>query len=106
MSPDVVKAILTNWQSAPIDDRLRAALAFLEQVTLRPASVTAPDAAALLEAGIPADGVRELLYVCFLFNVLDRLADGLDFDMPDDTTKARMSFLAHKLGYGVAKLPG
>lgn len=106
LEPAVVDAILTDWRSAPVDGRLRAALEFLEKVTLTPAEVTAADARALLGAGVRADAVRELLYVCFLFNVLDRLADGLDFELPSERTKARMSFLAEKLGYGVAKLPG
>ncbi len=106
MDASVVRAILTDWKSAPVEGRLRAVLAFLEQVSLNPGDLTASDARALLEAGIPAEGVRELLYVCFLFNVLDRLADGLDFALPTERTNARMSFLADKLGYGIAKLPG
>lgn len=106
MDPELVKAILTDWESAPISNRLRAALCFLEKTTLRPAEIVPDDVRELLAAGVSAEGARELLYVCFLFNVLDRLADALDFDLPTERGNARIGLLAYRLGYGIAKLPG
>lgn len=106
MEPATVQAVLADWQSAPISDRLRGALAFLEKTTLHPTEIGSDDARAVLDAGVPAEGIRELLYVCFLFNVLDRLADALDFDLPTEKGNARIGYLADRLGYGIAKLPG
>jgi alkylhydroperoxidase family enzyme len=106
MDPKLVRAILTDWRTAPVSDRLRAALRFLEKTTLRPAEIAAEDARELLAVGVSAEGARELLYVCFLFNVLDRLADAFDFDLPTEKGNARIGLLAYRLGYGIAKLPG
>ena len=106
MSPATVSAVLTDWQSAPVSKQLRAALGFLEKNTLDPAEVTSEDAREVLEAGVPPEGIEELLYVCFLFNVLDRLADAFDFEMPSEKGGSRIGFLAYHLGYGIAKLPG
>ena len=39
-------AALADWRTAPIDGRLRAALGFLEKLTLTPEAITAADAAA------------------------------------------------------------
>ena len=106
MDAEQVQAVLTDWETAEIPDPLRAALRFLEKLTLRPAEISAHDVRALLEAGISHAGVKELIYVCFLFNVLDRLADAFDFDMPTEKGNARIGFLAYRLGYGIAQLPG
>ncbi len=107
LDPEVVQAVLSDWKSAPIDGRLRAALAFLERVTLEPTQLSDPSLIkAMLNQGILEEGVRELLYVCFLFNVLDRLADAWDFDLPTGKSARRIGFLAHRLGYGIARLPG
>jgi alkylhydroperoxidase family enzyme len=71
--------VLADWRTAPVDGPLKQALGFLEKVTLRPREVVAADARALLDAGLTRDHVRDALYVCFLFNVYDRMADSLKF---------------------------
>jgi len=107
LDPEVVEAVLTDWKSAPVDGRLKAALAFLERVTLQPDQVSDPALVkVMLNEGIPEEGIRELLYVGFLFNVLDRLADAWDFDLPTGKSARRIGFLAYRLGYGIARLPG
>jgi alkylhydroperoxidase family enzyme len=58
---------------------VRAALAFLETVTLRPDEVGAIDVQPLLAAGVSADGVVDALSVAFCFNLIDRVADALGF---------------------------
>ena len=59
--------------------RIRAALALLETMTLRPDDLGAVDVAQLLEAGVSEAGVVDALYVGFLFNTIDRIADSLGF---------------------------
>ena len=39
LEPSLVEAVLEDWRTAPVDDRLRAALALLEVITLEPASL-------------------------------------------------------------------
>jgi alkylhydroperoxidase family enzyme len=74
-----VDAVLADWRTAPVDDRLRAMLGFLEQVTLRPGEVTAADAEALRAAGVSRAAAVDALYVCAYFNLIDRLADSFAF---------------------------
>jgi alkylhydroperoxidase family enzyme len=71
--------VLADWRSAPIDDRLRAMLGFLEAVTLRPEAVGADQARALRAGGLSRRAIQEALYVCYLFNVYVRMADSLGF---------------------------
>ena len=59
--------------------RVRAALSLLETMTLRPDELGATDVTPLLEAGVSEAGVVDALFVGFLFNTIDRIADSLGF---------------------------
>jgi alkylhydroperoxidase family enzyme len=102
----VVEAVLADWRTAPVDDRLRAALGFLEMVTLRPSAVTAKTVRPLRAAGLSDRAIREAVYVCFLFNALDRLADALDFTLPTNEDAKKIGDIAFRFGYSIVKLPG
>lgn len=78
-----VQAVLDDWRSAPIDERTRAMLAFLEKLTLDPDSVSVADVAPLRRAGLSDAAIEDAIHVCTIFNVYDRLADSFEFDIPD-----------------------
>lgn len=101
-----VEAVLADWRTAPVSDRLRATLAYLETLTLRPTEVNAGTMRDLRAAGVSERAIREATYVCFLFNVLDRLADALDFALPTEEEAQKIGSITFRLGYGIAKLPG
>lgn len=71
--------MLADWRSAPVDERVRAVLALLETMTLRPDELGADDVRRLLCTGVSEAGVVDALYVGFLFNTIDRIADSLGF---------------------------
>jgi alkylhydroperoxidase family enzyme len=50
-------------------------------MTLRPGDLRGDQVARLLEAGVSEEGVVDALYVGFLFNVIDRIADALGFEV-------------------------
>jgi len=101
-----VTAVLEDWRTAPVPERLRAALRFLEAMTLRPAEVTPQMMRALLAAGLSDRAIREAAYVGFLFNTLDRLADSLDFTLPTDEEARAISGVLLRCGYAMTRLPG
>jgi alkylhydroperoxidase family enzyme len=61
---------------------LRAVLAFIEVLTLRPDELTEADAEAAYAAGVSRDALRDAATVCALFNMITRLADSLGWDVP------------------------
>jgi len=69
-------------RSAPIDDRLRATLLFIETLTLRPDELTHADAEAVYAAGVSREALVDAIHVAALFNVIVRLADSLGWDVP------------------------
>jgi len=78
----VAQAALDDWRTAPVDDRLRATLGFLEKLTLEPDDLVSADADAVRAAGVSDDALLDAIAVAALFNVIDRVADALGFDVP------------------------
>ena len=72
-----------DWRTAPVDERLRATLGFIEKQTLRPDELTAADAEAVYAAGVSAEGLRTAATVAGLFNMIVRLADSFGWAVPD-----------------------
>jgi alkylhydroperoxidase family enzyme len=50
-------------------------------MTLRPDDIGADQVTRLLETGVGEAGVIDALYVGFLFNLIDRVADSLGFEV-------------------------
>jgi alkylhydroperoxidase family enzyme len=71
-----------DWRTAPIDERLRATLGFIEKLTLRPGELEAADAAAVLATGVSRDALVDAIHVAALFNMIVRMADSLGWDVP------------------------
>ena len=74
--------MLDDWRTAPIDEKVRATLGFLEKLTLSPNDVGPEDAALPRRAGVSEAALRGAVYVCALFNLIDRVSDALDFAIP------------------------
>jgi alkylhydroperoxidase family enzyme len=69
-------------------------------VTLAPGDVTAVDVDAVRAAGVSDQAIEDALAVCAGFNLIDRVADALGFDLPPVEVHASYAeqFLAD--GYG------
>jgi alkylhydroperoxidase family enzyme len=102
----LVAAVLADWRTAPLNEQLRATLGFLEKVTLSPADLGPEDVAPLRAAGLSDQAIREALYVGFILNVMDRLADAFDFYLPSAQAIRRNGRIAHIIGYGMVSVPG
>jgi alkylhydroperoxidase family enzyme len=74
--------VLEDYESAPIPEPLRATLAFLKKLSLEPTEISAEDVRALLGHGLSREAIRDAIYVCYLFNTYDRVADALGWHVP------------------------
>ena len=106
MTEGVVAAVLADWRTAPVDERVRAALAFLEKLTTAPAELSHKDIESMSSAGVNDKAIQEVIYVCFLFSVMDRLADAFGFDMHAPEEFTRGGRLLYARGYGRLSIPG
>lgn len=91
--------MLADWRTAPVDARLAAMLDFLETMTLRPEDLSAEGVRTLRAAGLSASAIREAVYVCYLFNVYDRLADSFRFRLHPEEEFQGMARNLLKRGY-------
>jgi alkylhydroperoxidase family enzyme len=92
-------AVLADYRTAPIDEKLRAMLGFLETFTQRPDELTAADVRAVLATGVSREAMRDAMYVAFLFNTYDRLADTLGWELPEDRYYGKAGKFLLKQGY-------
>ena len=77
------EAVKRDWRTAPIDERLRATLGFIEKLTLRPQELTHADAEAVRAQGVSDDALIDAVHVASLFNMIVRMAYSLGWDVPD-----------------------
>jgi uncharacterized peroxidase-related enzyme len=75
-----VAAVLTDLESSPIEEPLRATLRVLGKLT-REGKVSAEDMRDVLAAGVSPEQVQDALAVCAAFNTTNRLADAFGFEV-------------------------
>lgn len=92
-------AVLADYRAAPIPEKLRAMLGFLEKLTLRPAEVGPDDMAPLRAAGLTGEEIESAIHICANFNVINRVADALGFDRVSDAVYQGSAKWLLKRGY-------
>jgi alkylhydroperoxidase family enzyme len=92
--------VLADHRSAPIPPALRAMLDLLQKVTLSPGAVTREDVAAVRAEGVSDASIEDALTVCACFNLIDRVADSLGFDLPGQEVHAAYAGQFLEEGYG------
>jgi len=102
----LVKAALADPETAPIPPRVRAMMRFLRALTLTPESVGGNDVRALYAAGLDDRAIESALYVAFVFDVMDRLADAFGFELNDARGLKWVARVLLKAGYGAGVVPG
>jgi alkylhydroperoxidase family enzyme len=97
----LIQAILDDWRTAPVDEKLRTTLAFLETLTLVPDEVSPEQIQAMRRAGVSDEGIEEAIAVCAVFNVADRVADSFGYVPPDPQAAARFGAMRLERGYSM-----
>jgi alkylhydroperoxidase family enzyme len=74
--------VLAHDPTAPVSERVRAILPLLERMTKSPQALTPENVRLVMRAGVSRAAIEEALEVAFLFNIYDRLADAMGWDVP------------------------
>jgi alkylhydroperoxidase family enzyme len=91
--------VLSDYTTAPIDEKLRAMLGLLVKFTLEHERLAPDDVRAVLSHGVSREAIRDAFYVAFLFNTYDRLADTLGWQLPADRYYPKAGRFLLKFGY-------
>jgi uncharacterized peroxidase-related enzyme len=101
MGADLTTAVTRDWRTAPVSDAMRAALGFAEAITLRPDSVGADDVAPMRAAGLPVEAITDVVHICAIFGTINRIADAVDFAVPDEAGQLAAAKSLLKRGYAL-----
>lgn len=74
-------------------------LGLLETFTLQPEQLKPGAVLTVLSKGVSREAIRDAFYVAFLFNIYDRLADTLGWQLPDPAYYAKAGKFLLKKGY-------
>jgi uncharacterized peroxidase-related enzyme len=77
-------ALLADVGSAPVPERMKPLLRYMGKLTLSPAKITPADAEAVLAAGWNEQALHDAVAVCGLFNMMNRLVEGLGITAGED----------------------
>ena len=78
--------MLDDFESARIDAKMKATLRFLRKMTLEPQALTPDDARAVMATGVDREALTHAIHVAYLFNIYDRLADAMGWEVPPVTS--------------------
>lgn len=98
ISPTILAALVQDVTAAPVDAPLKPILLYVRKLTLSPAKMTAEDAEAVYAAGWDERALHDAVAICALFNLMNRLVDGLGIDAGDEYFRLASERLA-RVGY-------
>lgn len=74
-------------------------LAFIEQLTNAPERTGPHDIAALRELRVTDRAIIDATYICMGFNIINRIADAMDFEVPHTTVFVKGAWFMRRFGY-------
>lgn len=98
IKPGLLEKLVHNLDEAPIDDKMRALLRYVRKVTQMPSKITPADAEAVHAAGWGDDALFEAVATSALFNLMNRLVDGLGMEATPER-KVEAGRYLHSQGY-------
>jgi uncharacterized peroxidase-related enzyme len=101
MGPDIAAAIERDWRTAPVGPRLTAVLVLLEVLTLRPQEFGPAQLAAARAVGISQAAMRDVIDICAIFCTINRIADAVDFAVPNAEARRADAKVLLRRGYGM-----
>ncbi len=96
----VIDERLTRLEDATISPGARAMLAVLAKVTQDHAALEPQDFAELRDLGVSDEAIVDALNVAYLFNIINRMADALRFEIGSPAEFAASAKRLLDRGYG------
>jgi uncharacterized peroxidase-related enzyme len=98
VAESTLAAVLSDVDTAQVDERMKPVLRYVGKLTLTPSRMTPEDAAAVIAAGWEEKALHDAVSVCGLFNLMNRLVDGLGVSADDGYFATAAGRLAN-IGY-------
>lgn len=82
ISEEALSGTLEDLGGAQVEERLKPILAYVRTLTLEPTRLTAADAQAVYDAGWDEKALYDAVMTCALFNLMNRMVEGLGITAP------------------------
>jgi uncharacterized peroxidase-related enzyme len=77
---DLIETLLEDPSEARVDEELRPLFAFVKKLTLTPTRISEEDAGKVFAAGWNEQALHDAVSVCALFNLMNRMVEGLGIE--------------------------
>lgn len=74
---DLISQVVDNVETADIDEKLKPLLSYVVKLTREPAKIIKADADQVLAAGWSEEALHCAVYVCGVFNLMNRIVEGM-----------------------------
>ena len=95
----LVAALVDDLATAPVEDRMRPLLGLVRTLTLTPAKVRDTEIAAVYAAGWDEQALHDAVSICGLFNMMNRLVEGLGITATPEQHRSVAQRLDNPAGY-------
>jgi alkylhydroperoxidase family enzyme len=75
----------------------------MRKLTLTPDEVSHVDVERVRESGVSEEAIRDAIAVCATFNIIDRIADSLDFRVPTREEFDAGAEMLYNAGYAMVR---
>jgi uncharacterized peroxidase-related enzyme len=99
LGKDVIEAVYADRATAPVSAEVKAALSLIETITLRPDELGPDDIEAARTAGLSNEAIEHVFDVATIFNLINRLADAFEFNVPDQERLDQDAKVVLRFGY-------
>lgn len=103
LDPEITTEHLDNWRHAGFEPRIVATLDLIEKMTLTPNSITTDDIVNMRVKGISNNAIMDAMHVCFLFNLVNRLANAFDYNYGTEGDALKAATILHRVQYNLPK---
>src|SRR5262245_35195591 len=103
LGAETVEAVYADRETAPVSAQCRAALKLVETMTLRPEELGPVDVKEVRDAGVSDEAIVDAAAVSALFNLIDRVADSVEFADPGQAGYDASARFLLKVGYAFPK---
>lgn len=96
--------LLKDVDSSSVEEAMKPVLRFVQKLTVTPSRMTQADADAVFAVGWADDALHHAVSICGLFNLMNRMVEGLGIN-PNDGYHAESGRRLREIGYsGLARL--
>jgi uncharacterized peroxidase-related enzyme len=88
-----------GWEDGRAGPAVTAAARFVVKLTQSPEDLGTADVAATRAAGVTDAALAEAIYIAFLFNAINRVADALEFTHHSERARIQGANLLRRMGY-------